>query len=103
MADHPQVRLVVDLLGKEDTLERLLTDEHVEDRLINKQIIPYDELSIVDGPECSPLNIEASFNGSGSGVLFDTFIHQVTKGISLVNRQRRNFRLTREWLRYRPW
>jgi hypothetical protein len=103
MANHPHERLVMDLLGKEDTIERLLTDEHVEDKLINKQVVPYDELSIINGPEYSPLNVEASFNESGSGVRFDTFIHQVTKGISLVNRQKRNFRLMREWLRDRPW
>ena len=41
----------MDLLDKEDSFERLLAEEHVEDRLIDKQVVPYDELDMAQGPE----------------------------------------------------
>ena len=95
----------MDLLAKEDTFERLLTHEHVEDKLINKQIIPFDELNMADGPEYSALDIQSTFepDSPSGGLLLENFIHKITEGISLVNRQRRNFRQLRDWLRHRPW
>lgn len=44
MADYPFECLIMDLLEREDTFERLLTHEHVKDRLINKQIVPYTDI-----------------------------------------------------------
>jgi hypothetical protein len=106
MADYPFERLVMDLLEREDTFERLLTHEHVEDRLINKQIVPYHELALAEGEEYNAYDINETFgegNSSQAGILLENFINKVTMGISLVNRQRRNFRLMRDWLRHRPW
>jgi hypothetical protein len=106
MSYYPFERLVVDLLEREDTFERLLTHEHVEDRLINKQIIPHDELDMAQGPEYDPRTLDNSFNPEkqpSSGLYLEDFIYKITAGISLVSRQRRNFRLMREWIRYRPW
>jgi hypothetical protein len=39
MKDRSFARLMVDLLAKEDRFEKALTVEHVEDKLINKQIL----------------------------------------------------------------
>lgn len=106
MAQYPFERLVMDLLEREDTFERLLTHEHVEDRLINKQIIPHDELDIVQGPQYDARTLDNSFEetkGCPSGIFLENFIHKVAEGISHVNRQRRNFRLMREWIKHRPW
>ena len=106
MARYPFERLVMDLLEREDTFEQLLTHEHVEDRLINKQIVPHDELDIVQGPEYDLRALDNSFDGSKenpSGIHLENFIHKVAGSISLVNRQRRNFRLIREWIKHRPW
>jgi hypothetical protein len=106
MSIYPFERLIMDLLEKEDTFERLLTHEHIEDRLINKQIVPYDELEIAQGPEYNAFDIESSFmegEQNPCGVFLENFIYKITAGISLVNRQRRNFRLMRDWVKHRPW
>ena len=106
MSIYPFERLLMDLLEKEDTFERLLADEHVEDRLIDKQVVPFDELDITQGPEYNAYDINESYIGGAegpSGAYLENFIYKILPGISLVNRQRRNFRLMREWIKDRPW
>lgn len=51
MADYPFERLIMDLLEREDTFERLLTLEHVKDRLIDRPIHRYHELALAAGEE----------------------------------------------------
>jgi hypothetical protein len=106
MSIYPFERLLMDLLDKEDSFERLLAEEHVEDRLIDKQVVPYDELDMAQGPEYNAYDVNATFinlEGLPTGTLLENFIYKILPGISLVNRQRRNFRLMREWIRNRPW
>lgn len=97
----------MDLLAKEDTLERLLSQEHIEDRLIHKQIVPFDELDMTGGPDYGALDIDSAFQEEdgkvATGILLENFIYKIAPAISLVNRQRRNFRLLREWIEERPW
>ena len=100
MKDTPFARLMVDLLAKEDKCEKALTVEHVEDKLIYKQILMQDEESYLND-----LNAIVDIP-----VLFDTrnyphgFLHRIVGDIALLNRQRRNFRLFRDWQEGgRPW
>ena len=100
MKDKPFARLVVDLLSKEDRFEKALTVEHVEDKLINKKILMQDEESYLND-----LNAIADIP-----LLFDRgnypeeFLYEILGGIALLNRQRRNFRLFRDWQEGgQPW
>jgi len=100
MKDKPFARLVVYLLSKEDRFEKALTVEHVEDKLINKKILMQDEESYLND-----LNAIADIP-----LLFDRgnypeeFLYEILGGIALLNRQRRNFRLFRDWQEGgQPW
>lgn len=104
MAHYPFERLIMDLLTKEDTFERLLSQEHIEDRLINKQVVTMDERDLAHGPNWDSLGLNNSFSGEDTrATLVEKFIYKILPSISMVNRQRRNFRLMREWLRERAW
>jgi hypothetical protein len=91
--------LILDLLDKEDTFERQLAVEHVEDKLINKQVSLLDEE-----------NLAQSQNGDPTSNFFEEIsnpsvgqIYKMIEETSLINRTRRNFRLLRDWQKKRPW
>lgn len=99
MGDKGFAKLVVDLLAKEDRFEKALTMEHVEDKLINKQIILQDEEAFLKKERVlneMPIYedmLEPHWN----------IAYQTLEDISLLNRQRRNFRYCRDWNGERPW
>lgn len=107
MSKLPFERLLMDLLAKENTFERLLAQEHIEDRLIHKQIVPFDELDITGGPQYSAYDIDDAFDEQdgqvATGIWLENFIYKIAPAISLVNRQRRNYRLLRDWIEERSW
>lgn len=106
MAPHPFERLLLDVLDKEDTFERQLSQEHINDTLIHKQIVPYDELDIVQGPDEDPFELASTFDSTRKfprGMLLEEFIYKISPALSLVDRQRRNYRLMREWSKDRDW
>lgn len=47
MAPHSRLRLLLDLQCKENEVEMRLADENVEDTLITKSILLYDELELL--------------------------------------------------------
>jgi hypothetical protein len=103
MAPRPGDRLAIDLLIKEDKFEKALTVEHVEDRLINKQVSLKDESSFVRTTDMFNSVMESADNRDRE-IYPDLFIYEILGDIALVNRQRRNFRLIRDWSsRGRPW
>jgi hypothetical protein len=94
----------MDLIEREDGFEHRLTHEHAEDRLLNKQFVAFDELSIMESREWDILGVRQSVEAAeGAGFLMQHFICRIASGIALVNRQRRNFRLMRDWIGRRPW
>ena len=103
MLNHPFERLIMDLLRLENTFEKQLTVEHVEDKLISKQIIPMDELAIIQ-QSYTPENIMQGYADiQGEASRLDILIHALSRDVAFVNRQRRNFRLMRDWSGLRPW
>lgn len=112
MRAHPFERLLMGLLDKEATFEQTLVVEHVEDKLINKQITAFDERVMVGAgrdtltSDTHPATIESmlqSYDPGRWGTRTGERIQKLLAAISHVNRQRRNFRLLREWLHHRPW
>ncbi|CZR52381.1 uncharacterized protein PAC_02258 [Phialocephala subalpina] len=98
MRQNPFERLVLDLLDKENTFERLLSVEHVDDKLINKQISLLDEENVVQGPRTVD-ELDSMHGGS-----HDNTILKLLQDVSFVNRQRRNWRLFKDWSPgHRPW
>lgn len=91
--------LVLDLLDKEDTFERQLAVEHVEDKLINKQVSLLDEENLAQSQNGGPTS---NFLEEISNPSVDQ-IYKMIEETSLVNRTRRNFRLLRDWQKKRPW
>jgi len=90
-------RLIVDLLIKEYKFEKALTVEHVEDTLVNKQVTMKDELSFVQTTERIESVMQLADNIETGETYLCRFVHEILGDISLVNRQRRNYRLIREW------
>ncbi|KAF8858039.1 hypothetical protein BDZ45DRAFT_802887 [Acephala macrosclerotiorum] len=98
MRQNPFERLLLDLLDKENTFERLLSVEHVDDKLINKQISLLDEENVVEGPHTVD-QLDGLYEGN-----YESTISRILQDISFVNRQRRNFRLFKDWNPgHRPW
>jgi hypothetical protein len=91
--------LILDLLDKEDTFERQLAVEHVEDKLINKQVSLLDEENLAQSQNGDPTS---NFFEEISNPSVDQ-IYKMIEETSLVNRTRRNFRLLRDWQKKRPW
>jgi hypothetical protein len=97
MIPRPADRLAIDLLMKEDRFEKALTVEHVEDTLINKQVAMKDEESWVRTPErLSGVREFSDLNDTDEAYPWN-FVYEILGDIALVNRQRRNFRLVRDW------
>ena len=113
MKDYPFERLIFDLLEKEDNFEMALALEHVEDKLIAKQVIPFDEMSMLSGPGAPrvwvylfmDLLLDEELNGFTKK--FESKVYKLIRTIiphtSIVNRQRRNFRMLRDWIGGRAW
>jgi hypothetical protein len=97
MASRPADRLAVDLLIKEDRFEKALTFEHVEDTLIDKQVAMKDEESFVHTPDRLSGVREFSDNNDRDEAYPWLFVYEILGDIALVNRQRRNFRLIKDW------
>lgn len=105
MEDNPFERLIMKLLDKEDTFEQALTVEHVEDSLIIKHVTALDEryLLNLELPSEIPrqlrtlVQISGSFKEGQAANLINNKIGKALAMLSSVNRQRRNFRLLREW------
>lgn len=96
MASRPADRLDIDLLIKEDRFEKALTVEHVEDTLINKQVSLEDESSFVRTTDVFN-SVMVSADNRDRDIHPELFIYDDLGDIALVNRQRRNFRLIRDW------
>jgi hypothetical protein len=98
-------RLLLDLLDKEDTFERELAVEHVEDKIINKQMAVYDEESLAQSTNSGNATeylLTQHKSGSKAGAVEDK-LYKTFEEMSLINRTRRNFRLLRDWQGKRPW
>lgn len=94
----------MDLIEREDAFEHRLTHEHAEDKLLNKQFVVFDELGIMETRDWDIYGVRHSLEtADGAGFLMQDFICRIASGIALVNRQRRNFRLMRDWIGRRPW
>jgi hypothetical protein len=104
MVNLPLERLLIDLLDKEDTFERKLTVEHIEDRLVNKQIALLDDEFAVNHPHTLRGVYDWANEYKEKG-FEDTeiYLYKILGDIALTNRQRRNFRLIRDWTGGRPW
>ncbi|KUJ12443.1 uncharacterized protein LY89DRAFT_207546 [Mollisia scopiformis] len=95
--ENPFERLLLQLLDKENTFESSLSVEHVEDKLITKQISVIDEENVARGP-FSMDRAEAIREKIEPSIL------KMMQDISSINRQRRNHRLFRDWhMGHRPW
>jgi hypothetical protein len=112
MQEHPFERLMMDLLEKEDSFEQALTVEHVEDKLINKQIVVFDEQYVMNAsrgnltPNAMPTSIRNMVLNHDEGHFASKFMdrtYRLLADMSHLNRQRRNFRLMRGWIHRRPW
>lgn len=80
--------------------EKALATEHVEDKLINKQVVMHDEETYIGGVN---IRTEGVYFFDEFQTSWD-FVYEVLGNIALVNRQRRNFRLFRDWQPgFRPW
>jgi hypothetical protein len=90
---------------KEDTFERRLATEHVEDMLINKQMSVFDEDNFPQIPKNnSALPYFAALDKPETlYAKIETLMYKTLEETALVNRQRRNFRLLRDWQKKRPW
>jgi len=89
---------------REDTFEKALLDEHVEDKLINKQIILVDEVGMVTGSSRHFTYSESLGDPNDARLAAGrSLLDKLLPEISLLNRQRRNFRLLRDWTNGRPW
>jgi hypothetical protein len=99
LVQNPFERFILDLIEREDKFERQLAVEHIEDTLIDKQVTMYDEDNMAQGsrdarPYVRTLDLPDSYELRTYKLLEDT---------ALINRQRRNFRLLRDWQQKRPW
>jgi len=102
--------MIIELLRLENAFELALTAEHVEDKLFTKQILAFNEEVglttgiYLDAGGVDKYTVEDNwFFPYGPGRLFEDFALEICKSFSLVNRQRRNFRLLRDWIGGRPW
>jgi hypothetical protein len=99
LVQNPFERFILDLVEREDKFERQLALEHVEDTLMDKQVTMYDEDNMTQGsrdprPYVRALDLPNTYELRAYKLLEDT---------ALINRQRRNFRLLRDWQQKRPW
>ena len=90
----------MDLLAKEESFEKALTTEHIEDKLINKQVLMNNEATYIGAVN---VRTEGSYYFNEFETSWD-YVYAVLGDIALVNRQRRNYRLFRDWQPgFRPW
>lgn len=99
LAPNPFERLILDLLEREDRFERQLAIEHVEDILIDKQVTLYDEDNMAQGSR----DQRVAIGNLDLPTSYEEKTYKVLEETALVNRQRRNFRLLRDWQQKRPW
>ncbi|KAF4637207.1 hypothetical protein G7Y89_g870 [Cudoniella acicularis] len=104
MQSHPFERLLVDLISRENAFEKALAVEHVEDKLIDKQVCLVDEpeLQRTSG-ERGYLWLDGWLDDSFTVLNLERLVYSIFLKTNFINRQRRNFRLLREWSSYRPW
>lgn len=99
LANFPYERLILELLDQQDTFERLLAIDHIDDKLVNKQISMFDEEDLILRPEAwqpDDLNRLATKEEPR----LRTLLHDM----AFVNRQRRYWRLFKDWNpAHRPW
>ena len=105
MTAHPFERLLMDLLNKEDNFERQLAVEHVDDKLINKQVVLRDEKQWLEHPRVigGAWNLVAEQHANPYMHRVEFYLYKILAFISLMNRQRRNARLLKDWTYGRPW
>lgn len=112
MEEHPFERLLMDILDKQNTFERTLTVEHVEAKLISKQVAPHDVQWVLQNPKdeaAADNEVPVTVLGvlkeqeKDNTVKIEEQLHRLFASMSHVNQQRRNFCLLREWLGHRPW
>lgn len=97
LAPHPFERLALDLLDKENTFEKLMSVEHIDDKLMTKQVSILDEEDISRFDWSVPC-LEASRQTG------EIIVSRLLSDMGLVNRQRRNWRLFKDWQPgHRPW
>jgi virulence-associated protein VagC len=99
LGQFPYERLLLELLDQQDTFERLLAVEHVDDKLMNKQVSVFEEEDIVLHPQP-----EKTDDLSAQIDEFEPRFFGVLHDIAFVNRQRRIWRLFKDWNPgHRPW
>ncbi|KAI6715175.1 hypothetical protein JHW43_002293 [Diplocarpon mali] len=108
LSDDPENHLdplLLDLACREDAFERALAVEHYEDKLISKQVSIIDEQRTAVSKSWSPSWSVEFFNNFNSGSRFGDqhkMVYKTLNDMSLVNRHRRGFRLSRDWVGRRP-
>lgn len=91
MAPNPLERLIIDLLDKEDSFEPKLTAEHVEDKLINKQISIMDEKNVSSTRHPQTKGTEYNYQvwmdqmgDKGRGRKFEKYLEVVVEGYGVA-------------------
>ncbi|KAL3421791.1 hypothetical protein PVAG01_05947 [Phlyctema vagabunda] len=105
LEQHPFERLLINLLNEEWAFEQYLAIEHIEDKLFNKQVIAIDETISAARVQNTPFYGLYFRTAVFSPHFLNTtnYIQQILGKMALVDRQRRNFRLFRDWIGRRPW
>lgn len=123
MAEHPFERLIMDLIRREESFESALRMEHVEDQLHTKRFTAFDEKYALEltrnlGPRAYTIGNDAGDprrldifamlrsyeqGPEGGGSTTEEQLAHYARMTEAVNRQRRNFRLMRDWQGHRPW
>jgi hypothetical protein len=105
LANSPFERLILDLISKEDAFENAQHLDHLEDLHISMRVAVLDEIRISRTPE--DYNLQEAIRQLDTP---GTFLHDVEEyaykllgDTAAMNRQRRNFRLIRDWNKGRPW
>lgn len=97
LAESPYNRLIFELLDAQDTFERLLAVSHIDDKLVNKQVSIYDDEDVTRGRYMPELWAQRRKE-------YEPSILAMLHDISFINRQRRDWRLLKDWNpAHRPW
>lgn len=89
--------MIFELLDAQDTFERLLAVAHIDDKLVDKQISVFDDEEVTRGQFDQEYLHRQIWE-------YEPSLRAILRDISFVNRQRRNWRLFKDWERgHRPW
>lgn len=105
LANLPFERLILDLISKEDAFENMQHMDHLEDMHASKRVAVLDEVRISRNPE--DYNLQEVIRQLDTPGTFlndvEEYAYKVLGDTAAMNRQRRNFRVIRDWNNGRPW